>query len=139
MWALAAELGGPQVLAAVTSCMGFSRSFWERDDSRSVQETFVRALEAGGMQRFLRDLDSTLRIDLDGKLQAIRADTLLIGADEDVIAPIHAARSGIGLAQIHEQLGSSRLVTIEGCGHFVALERADALADLILEWMAKAT
>lgn len=134
MWKRAAEWGGAPALADVTSCMGFSRSFWERDDASDVQQAFVQALESGGMTLFLRDLDSTLRVDLEAQLPSIRAQTLLVGADDDILTPVHAGPSGLGLAEIEKRVETARLVVVEGCGHFIALERPDELARLIVEW-----
>lgn len=134
LWKKAAEWEGAEALAAVTSVMGFSRSFWERSDAVAVQEALAAALKTAGIDLFLSDLDSTLRVDLEMELPQVHAATLLIGADEDIITPVRAAPSGIGAERLNELVPSSHLVILENCGHFVSLERAAELADLILRW-----
>jgi 3-oxoadipate enol-lactonase len=135
-WRAAAELGGIEALALVTSQQGFSRSFWDRSESADTQAAFVDALSSTTPEDFLRDLAAMKDLDLGSEVTRIRAPTLLLGADEDIITPVQAARSGLGMTDLERLIPNARLQVFEQCGHFISIERptdtAAAISDFVL-------
>jgi len=134
-WRLAAAQGS-EALALITSHQGFSRAFWDEPGSEGTVEAFVAAL--GGMTpaEFLRDLASMENVDISDDAGRIRAPTLLLAADEDVMTPLQSAPSGLGMTDLHELIPDSKLEVFESCGHFISIERpvdtARAIADFVL-------
>ncbi len=67
----------------------------------------------------------------DGSLHRVRAPTLVVHGDEDVMSPLaNATRLAGGIP-------GARLHLERGCGHAVPLERAQACADLLHAWVAE--
>jgi pimeloyl-ACP methyl ester carboxylesterase len=130
-WRLAAQLGGVEALAVITSQQGFSRGFWDRPESAGTQEAFVAALSGTTAEDFLRDLAAIEGCDITAEVRRIRAPTLLLGADEDTMTPLKTGPSGIGMEALHELISSSTLEVLPGCGHFISIERAEATAHAI--------
>jgi pimeloyl-ACP methyl ester carboxylesterase len=133
-WRTAARAGA-EALAELTSLNGFSRSFWDRPESEGTQAAFVAALSTTTPQEFLRDLDAMDGVDVSDDVRAIRAPTLLLGADEDRIAPVHAAPSGVGMAALAELIPNARLEVLESCGHFVTIEQPEETARRIADFV----
>lgn len=65
----------------------------------------------------------------DGSLHRVRAPTLVVHGDEDVMSPLaNATRLAAGIP-------GARLHIERGCGHAVPLERAQSCADLLHDWV----
>ena len=134
-WRMAAA-AGVEALALVTSHQGFSRGFWDRPESEHTVDAFVYAL--GGMTpvEFLRDLTLIENVDISDYAASIRAPTLLLGTDEDIMTPLQSSPSGLGMTDLHRLIPHSRLDVLENCGHFISIERpaetAQAIADYLL-------
>ena len=134
-WRMAAA-AGVEALALVTSHQGFSRGFWDRPESENTVEAFVYAL--GGMtpMEFLRDLTLIENLDISADAANIRAPTLLLGTDEDIMTPMRSSPSGLGMTDLHQLIPNSKLDMLENCGHFISIERpaetARAITDFLL-------
>lgn len=133
-WRTAAACG-PAVLAEVTSVQGFSRGFWDRDDAAAVQAAFVAAMESSSTSDFTRDLSLMAEADLGETVRAIEAETLLLGADEDQMTPVRAAPSGLGMTDLAARIPRARLKVLEGCGHFITIERGLDTARMITAFL----
>jgi pimeloyl-ACP methyl ester carboxylesterase len=134
-WRMAAA-NGIEELALVTSHQGFSRSFWDRPESDSTVDAFVAALQGMTPTEFLRDLELIENLDISVAAADIRASTLLLGADEDIMTPMQSAPSGLGMTDLHKLIPESNLEILDNCGHFISVERpaetAQAIADFLL-------
>lgn len=135
-WRTAGQ-SGSEALAELTALQGFSREFWEREEAEATLQSFVDALESTTPEEFLRDLRSLERMDISTDVTVIECEVLLLGADEDLMTPVEAASSGVGMTDLARLIPGSRLVVLEGCGHFISIERpqetADGIADFVLE------
>jgi 3-oxoadipate enol-lactonase len=136
-WRSAARAGS-ETLAELTSLQGFSRSFWDRPDAPAVVDAFVTALSTTTPDEFLRDLRALEAADVSAELDQIRAPTLLLGADEDVITPVHAAQSGLGMTDLHRLIPNSELQVLGSCGHFITIEQPEETARRIADWVLAA-
>ena len=136
-WRTAARAGS-EALAELTSFQGFSRSFWDRPEAEGAVDAFVAALSTTTPDEFLRDLGAVEAAELDDELPRIRAQTLLLGAEEDIMMPVHAAPSGLGMADLEQLIPNAQLTVLEGCGHFITLERPEETAAHIADWVLAA-
>jgi pimeloyl-ACP methyl ester carboxylesterase len=114
-WRIAADCGGIEALVTVTSHQGFSRGFWERPDALQIRGMFAAALE--------------------GTTMRVRAPTLLLAAAEDIMTPVTAAASGLGMDGLHSLIESSTLRVLPDCGHFISIERPEETARAISEFV----
>ena len=134
-WRMAAA-AGVEALALITSHQGFSRGFWDRAESGNTVDAFVNALQGMTPMEFLRDLALIENLDVSADAASIRAPTLLLGADEDIMTPMQSSPSGLGMTDLHGLIPNSRLDTLDNCGHFISIERpaetAQAIADFLL-------
>lgn len=136
-WRTAARAGS-EALAELTSLQGFSRSFWDRQDSAAVLDAFVTALSTTTPEEFLRDLGAIEAADLSAEVPNVRAPTLLLAAGEDLITPVQTAPSGLGMTDLERLIPSSDLQVLEGCGHFITIERPEETATRIADWVMAA-
>ena len=131
-----AAANGIEALALITSQQGFSRSFWDRPESDSTVDAFINALQGMTPAEFLRDLELIENLDISVDAANIRAPTLLLGADEDIMTPLQSAPSGLGMTDLHKLIANSTLDILDNCGHFISIERpaetAQAIADFLL-------
>ncbi len=134
-WRIAAA-AGVEALALVTSHQGFSRGFWDRPESENTVDAFVYALQGMTPMEFLRDLTLIENADISTDAANIRAPTLLLGTDEDIMTPVQSSPSGLGMTDLHKSIPNSKLEILENCGHFISIERpeetARAIADFLL-------
>ena len=134
-WRMAAA-AGVEALALVTSHQGFSRRFWDRPESENTVDAFVYALQGMTPTEFLRDLTLIENVDISADAASIRAPTLLLGTDEDIMTPMQSSPSGLGMTDLHRLIPNSKLDMLENCGHFISIERpaetAQAIADFLL-------
>jgi pimeloyl-ACP methyl ester carboxylesterase len=136
-WRTAAKAGS-EALAELTSLQGFSRGFWDRPEGPATVGAFVTALSTTTPDEFLRDLTAIESVDLEDDIPHVRAPTLLLGADEDVITPLSASSSGIGMTDLERLIPNARLEVLEGCGHFITIERPEDTAARIADWVLAA-
>lgn len=71
------------------------------------------------------------RIDARPALEGLSGPTLVVAAAQDALCPV----------SYHEEIVAviprARLAVVQNCGHLSALERPDAVAALIQEWMSR--
>jgi 3-oxoadipate enol-lactonase len=133
-WKTAAR-SGPDALAELTSLQGFSRGFWDRAESAGAVDAFVAALSTTTPDEFLRDLTAIESADISADVPRIGAKTLLLGADEDIMTPVNAASSGLGMTDLHELIPDAELQVLDQCGHFITIERPEETARRIADWV----
>jgi pimeloyl-ACP methyl ester carboxylesterase len=136
-WRTAARAGS-EALAELTTLQGFSRGFWDRPEASGAVDAFVTALSTTTPEEFLRDLVAIEAADLEDELPRVRAQTLLLGADEDVMTPVSAAGSGLGMSDMERLIPNAQLRVLEECGHFITIERPLETATHIADWVLAA-
>ncbi len=99
------------------------------DDERLTSTVFGMA-DAVGPEAFVRQEEAIIgRPDSVGNPPDITCPALVLCGREDELTPPH----------LHEEMASllpdSRLVVIERCGHLSTLERPEAVADALREWL----
>lgn len=95
-----------------------------------LRETYLEMAEDCGPEVFLRHIDAIVRRpDSRPDLAAIACPTLVLVGDSDVITPPAHAR------EMADGIRDARLVVVPECGHMSPMERPDALAQALGDWL----
>jgi pimeloyl-ACP methyl ester carboxylesterase len=111
------------------------KAFEEMAGSTSVDETYTRdfvnrmQLPNSKYAFMSAVLGSKSAPTLEGRLQKIRAPTLLVWGDRDSLMPVDLA------ARFQQGIAGSKLVVMKGCGHTPYFEKPDKFCDLVLEFL----
>ena len=136
-WMTAARNGGADAFLELVMLQGFSRAFWDRDDKNEVMAAFERSFQRGSLQSFGKDVKGTSHgVDLSNALPNITAETLLIGADEDIMNPVNPSASGIGFEQMLDLIPVAECRVLTG-GHFLLYEQPALVAHEIGEYLLR--
>ncbi|GBC77266.1 Putative non-heme bromoperoxidase BpoC [bacterium HR08] len=82
-------------------------------------------------QTFLAQIQAVMAFDAADRVSAIRAPTLIITGDEDVLIPPENSRN------LAARIPGARLAIIEGAGHAVFIEQAEAFNRLVLDFLSE--
>ncbi len=136
-WITAARNGGAEAFMELVMLQGFSRAFWDRHDKNQVVAAFERSFQPGSLDNFGKDVKGTSQgVDLSNVLPGIKAETLLLGADEDIMNPINPSASGVGFGQMLEMIPNSESCVLAG-GHFLLYEQPALVAHEIIEYLLR--
>jgi pimeloyl-ACP methyl ester carboxylesterase len=100
----------------------------------ALVEAIVAMVERSTPDRFAGQIRALLaRADLTGLLQSVRVPTLVACGRDDAWSPVaqHEAIAAL--------VPGSRLAIVDDCGHMAPMERPDAVARALSEWLAPAT
>ena len=103
--------------------------YFHRPDPALIAAAFGSMLVSA--EAFNRSFHDCLPFfDVTGQLPGLRVPTLVVSGDDDWIAPLeHAAHRLVHL------IPEAELAVVAGTGHFPFLERPDATAELLQEWL----
>ena len=136
-WITAARNGGAEAFLELVMLQGFSRAFWDRDDTGQVMEAFERSFQPGSLENFGKDVKGTSQgVDLSSALTKIKAETLLIGADEDIMNPVNPSASGIGFRKMLKLIPRAESRVLTG-GHFLLYEQPALVAHEMSEFLLR--
>ena len=134
-WITAARNGGAEAFLELVTLQGFSRSFWDRNDTDQVMAAFERSFQPGSLDSFGKDVKGTSQgVDLSNVLPKIKAETLLIGADEDIMNPVNPSASGVGFDQMLKMIPNAECCVLAG-GHFLLYEQPALVAGKMNEYL----
>ena len=136
-WITAARNGGGEAFLELVMLQGFSRAFWDRDDKDQVMAAFEQSFQPGSLEGFGKDVKGTSQgVDLSNVLPGITAETLLIGADEDIMNPVHPSASGVGFEQMLKMISRAECRVLAG-GHFLLYEQPALVAHDMSEYLLR--
>ena len=136
-WITAARNSGAEAFLQLVMLQGFSRAFWDRDDKSQVIKAFERSFQPGSLDDFGKDVKGTSQgVDLSDALPRIKAQTLLIGADEDIMNPVHPSASGVGFEQMLKMIPIAESCVLPG-GHFLLYEQPALVAHEMIEYLLR--
>lgn len=120
------ELGIPAIADHVVNEVWFTPSFREREPDLVARHR--QMLEATAPEGYAACCDALAEWEVKAEaLATIATPTLLIaGADDPATRPSE-------LAALHERIGRSRSVVLDGAAHLANVERPDAFAALVLD------
>lgn len=114
---------------------GFSRAFWDRTDADEVVAAFERSFQPESLDGFGKDVKGTSQgVDLTDALPRITADTLLIGADEDVMNPPSPAASGVGFEEMAKAIPNAQIRMLSA-SHFLLYEQPGLVEREIVRYL----
>ncbi len=129
-WIKSAEAGGSALRYDVALPYLFSESFTEKNLERllTMRETNI-------VNNPVRTLVSLSRAsaahNLGDKVSGIKAPTLIIHGEEDILIPMKYARD------LREKIEGSTLVILKDCGHAAPIEKPDEFNGIALEFLKK--
>ena len=100
-------------------------------ESLAKRETSIASLPRQWFEDFAGLCDAFLAIDLRGRLGPIVAPTLIVWAEKDILKGESYSRS------MAAEIKGARSVCIPGSGHAIAMERPEALARALLDFIGK--
>jgi pimeloyl-ACP methyl ester carboxylesterase len=109
-----------------------TRWAWSPEAPTNLVDLGRESLREIGPDVLLDDLTACDRFDVMGRLEGVRAPTLVIVGSADRLAPVKYAH------YLVEHISDARLVTFEDAGHMVILERPAEVADAICEFLGRA-
>lgn len=96
-------------------------------DCAEIRETIQAMASSNTSEMYLGQMAATLdRQDFKEELNSLNSPITLIGGMQDKVAPKEQ------LEAFHQAVSHSRLHFIDGCGHFVPLEKPDELNQILL-------
>jgi pimeloyl-ACP methyl ester carboxylesterase len=117
-----------QVFAQVSKAMWSDRIPAEAEATRSK---YVQALTASDPEVVYGDYVACDAFDSRGKLEAIRAPTLVIGGSEDRMTPLKFSQT------LAESIPQAELVVVPGGSHMMTLEQPEAVGGAVRGWLAR--
>jgi pimeloyl-ACP methyl ester carboxylesterase len=102
-----------------------------RSGDAGLQQIVHDMADDVGVDAFLRQQNAIMtRPDSRPTLTAIRCPTLVFTCDTDNTVPPKLSQ------EMADGIAGSRLVVLENCGHLPQLERAEATAHALVEWLS---
>jgi pimeloyl-ACP methyl ester carboxylesterase len=106
---------------------------WGADIPQEVKTLGRQRLLETPPQVLQRDYLACQAFDVRDRLEAIRAPTLVLGADEDRMVKLKFS------VTLSERIPNATLVVIHGAGHMFPLEKAQEVASAVTRWLAGQT
>ncbi len=137
-WKRIAQTGGmgEEALAGILATQALSRNFL---DGPKGPETVKQIQEVMGrnnkVEVFSAACDAIIRFDITTQLRKIKAPTLIMAGDQDIMTPLDQGPKGGGARIIHKLIHGSKLEIIKGCGHTFLFERPAESARTIIEFI----
>jgi pimeloyl-ACP methyl ester carboxylesterase len=129
---------GSELLGEVIGYEALSREFLETEEGQKTLKSISIILGKNNrIEVFRAACESIINLDLTPKLYKIKAPTLIMVGDKDIMTPMHQAPSGAGSDVIHNLISGSKLEIIKGCGHTFLFERPEESAEIILRFLRK--
>lgn len=129
-WIKSAEAGGSALRYDVALPYLFSESFTERNLERllAMRETNIVNNPVRTLVHLSR---ASAAHNLGDKVSGIKAPTLIIHGEEDILIPVKYARD------LREKIEGSTLVILKDCGHAAPIEKPDEFNGIALEFLKK--
>ncbi len=118
--------GGPEALAA-----SLAPALLGPAASAEAREAVMDSLRRVRPESYFRIMDARMRVAPMIELASVRVPTLVVGADEDTVAPLEQMRAlaaAIRGARLHEMH--------DGVGHLINLERPEEFQQVLEQFLA---
>lgn len=131
-WIAAAETGDGVLFFKVMAPMVYSNAFYQirREWLDERAKMFGRAVSPEWFRAFIALCRNFLTLEVTEKLHAIDLPTLVVSAGEDILKPPSYGR------RIEQCIPGSIYREIDGAGHALFLEKADAFNDVVAQFIA---
>ena len=130
---IAQTLGmGEEALAGILATQALSRAFLDSPKGPETVKLIQEVMEKNNrVEVFSSACDAMIRFDSTKQLKKIKAPTLIMAGNQDIMTPIDQGPKGGGSRVIHKMIRGSKLKIIKGCGHTFLFERPEESARII--------
>ncbi len=127
-WIRSAETGGSGLRYDVALPYLFSESFTKKNLDK------IMALKSSNSginpaKAIINLSKASIRHDLRDRVAEIKAPTLIISGDEDILIPPKYSRI------LREKIKNSTLVTLKGCGHVPPIEKPEEFNSIVMSFL----
>lgn len=122
--ALARAYGmGGRPLALEMASQALSRAFLDAERGSGVVDEIQRVLERNcSLESFCSACDAVAAMDLSADLDKVRAPTLVIAGEEDILTPLEQGPQGLGNREIADRVANGELYVMRGAAHSIFME-----------------
>lgn len=128
-WLMAAQRNDPELLMRTSYHMNFSEQ-WIKANQAFIENSVERYAELD-MDALVNLMKAFYDLDITEELASIKAPTLVIAGEEDVIKGREYAKI------IADQIPESEFVLVPGSGHALCLEKPAVLNTILLGFVTK--
>ncbi len=102
---------------------------WAEDAGEQMKRLSLRRLLDTDAETLVNDYKAVNAFDMRDQITRIHTPTLIIGGTADRMVPFAESEF------MNQRIDGSKLVRIEGSGHFMALEQPQAVAEAVQSWL----
>lgn len=126
-WVHAAKANNPEAFYKITIPIIYSPQFYTENLEwmKKREELLIPIFNQAFLTTMIRLIESSEGYDCREQVSKINVPTLIVGAENDYLIPIHEQRF------LHEQIASSELVIIPECGHASMYEKPGLFLSLL--------
>jgi 3-oxoadipate enol-lactonase len=137
--ALAQAYGmGSRELAVEIAAQALSRTFLDSPRGPETVEVIQGVLERNcSVEVFCAACDAMIEMDLTDDCRAIRAPTLVMDGDQDILTPLDQGPDGVGNRLIAELIPGAELYVIEGSGHTNLMEAPELSTSVVVGFLER--
>ncbi len=128
-WLIAAERKDPELLLRTSVALNFSNDYIAAN--QAALEASIPRLAALDFKAFENLMHSFYNLDLTASLSAIKAPTLIIVAEDDMIKGRKYSKI------IADQIKHAEYVIVPNSGHALCADKPDPLNTLLIGWVLK--
>lgn len=136
--AMARATGMSPDLALMIATQAFSRDYMDRPEAPAQLRQMAEAFAKNDLNLWIHYCDLVEEVDLEPLLPTIKAPTLVMSGDSDIMTPVDAGPRGVGSRKIAESIPGASFLLIKNCGHLSLVERADESSDIITKFLMQA-
>ena len=103
--------------------------------SESVCKSILELLSGISVETVVRVCREMENLDITADLGRIRAPTLVMGTEGDVVSPLQTAESGVGGRKVAQMIPGVKLKIWEGIGHADMIEIPEKSVAFVIEFL----
>lgn len=134
---IAEQMGvGSRTLAELISMQALSRDFLDSENGEAAVDLVQEILEKSNSKEvFKRACQAMIDMDLRPLLPKIKAETLVIGGDVDIMTPWEVGPTGAGQQYIYENIPSATKYVIKGSNHSSLFDNTEENCEIVREFL----
>lgn len=132
-----AERLGMRAVATLTALQAFTREFFDSEKFRPAYARMQAAFETLDVRDWCNYQLMREKWDSGPSLSAIKCPTMFITGALDVMTPIMAGPTGLGMQQMHERVRGSEFIVLDAIGHLILVEGAQQTTREIVAFARK--
>jgi 3-oxoadipate enol-lactonase len=127
-WIKASELGGSELRYDVALPVLFAEGFIKKN-LETIMAMREISIKNNPPRAVINLAKACLKHDLNDRLSEIKAPTLIIVGEEDILIPPKYSKI------LHEKIQDSKLIIIRDCGHVPPIEKPEEFNRTVLDFL----